>query len=190
VKVFCGPCQKKVCPLDHAADRATPAMVYDAAMQLSARPRRARHSPLCRNHARFTPTSRCRPPNAGRCRVPQGSPDCFIRVIRVQGHDRHLPRDLHAQEPLACGLSTISPAPPCWSWLRRAILLTNLYRTARRRRLHLFTHADLELDTFPPPAIPPSSVPPSKPTDSNGASIRFSARRESRSTLRPAANRR
>lgn len=35
VKVFCGPCQKKVCPLDHRCMiRATPDMVYDAAMEL------------------------------------------------------------------------------------------------------------------------------------------------------------
>ena len=35
VKVFCGPCQKKVCPLDHRCmTLVTPAMVYDAAMQL------------------------------------------------------------------------------------------------------------------------------------------------------------
>ncbi|HZL36454.1 MAG TPA: lipopolysaccharide heptosyltransferase II [Tepidisphaeraceae bacterium] len=35
VKVFCGPCQKKVCPLDHRCmTRLTPAMVHDAAIQL------------------------------------------------------------------------------------------------------------------------------------------------------------
>jgi heptosyltransferase-2 len=35
VKVFCGPCQKKVCPLDHRCmTRVTPAMVFDAAGQL------------------------------------------------------------------------------------------------------------------------------------------------------------
>jgi heptosyltransferase-2 len=35
VKVFCGPCQKKTCPLDHRCmTRITPAMVYDAATQL------------------------------------------------------------------------------------------------------------------------------------------------------------
>jgi heptosyltransferase-2 len=35
VKVFCGPCQKKTCPLDHRCmTRVTPAMVYDAATQL------------------------------------------------------------------------------------------------------------------------------------------------------------
>ncbi len=35
VKVFCGPCQKKICPLDHRCMvRITPAMVYDAATQL------------------------------------------------------------------------------------------------------------------------------------------------------------
>ena len=35
VKVFCGPCQKKVCPLDHRCmTRVTPAMVFDASMQL------------------------------------------------------------------------------------------------------------------------------------------------------------
>ncbi len=32
VKVFCGPCQKKVCPLDHRCMKLlTPAMVFDAA---------------------------------------------------------------------------------------------------------------------------------------------------------------
>lgn len=35
VPVFCGPCQKKTCPLDHRCmTRVTPAMVYDASMQL------------------------------------------------------------------------------------------------------------------------------------------------------------
>jgi heptosyltransferase-2 len=35
VKVFCGPCQKKTCPLDHRCmTRLTPAMVYDASTQL------------------------------------------------------------------------------------------------------------------------------------------------------------
>ena len=35
VKVFCGPCQKKICPLDHRCmTRVTPAMVYDAALGL------------------------------------------------------------------------------------------------------------------------------------------------------------
>jgi len=35
VKVFCGPCQKKVCPLDHRCMKLlTPAMVYDAAVRL------------------------------------------------------------------------------------------------------------------------------------------------------------
>jgi heptosyltransferase-2 len=35
VKVFCGPCQKKTCPLDHRCmTRLTPAMVFDAALQL------------------------------------------------------------------------------------------------------------------------------------------------------------
>lgn len=35
VKVFCGPCQKKVCPLDHRCmTRVTPGMVFDAATQL------------------------------------------------------------------------------------------------------------------------------------------------------------
>ena len=38
VKVFCGPCQKKVCPLDHRCmTRVTPAMVLDASMQLLGR---------------------------------------------------------------------------------------------------------------------------------------------------------
>jgi heptosyltransferase-2 len=35
IKVFCGPCQKKVCPLDHRCmTGVTPAMVWDAATQL------------------------------------------------------------------------------------------------------------------------------------------------------------
>jgi heptosyltransferase-2 len=35
VKVFCGPCQKKTCPLDHRCmTRLTPGMVHDAAMTL------------------------------------------------------------------------------------------------------------------------------------------------------------
>lgn len=35
VKVFCGPCQKKVCPLDHRCmTRVTPAMVYATAQEL------------------------------------------------------------------------------------------------------------------------------------------------------------
>ena len=35
VKVFCGPCQKKICPLDHRCmTRITPAMVFDAAAAL------------------------------------------------------------------------------------------------------------------------------------------------------------
>jgi heptosyltransferase-2 len=35
VKVFCGPCQRKTCPLDHRCmTRLTPAMVYGAAMEL------------------------------------------------------------------------------------------------------------------------------------------------------------
>ena len=35
VKVFCGPCQKKTCPLDHRCmTRLTPAMVYEAAVGL------------------------------------------------------------------------------------------------------------------------------------------------------------
>jgi lipopolysaccharide heptosyltransferase II len=37
VKVFCGPCQKKTCPLDHRCmTRVTPAMVYSAAISLLA----------------------------------------------------------------------------------------------------------------------------------------------------------
>ena len=39
VKVFCGPCQKKVCPLDHRCMiRVTPTMVYEASMELLGRP--------------------------------------------------------------------------------------------------------------------------------------------------------
>jgi heptosyltransferase II len=39
VKVFCGPCQKKICPLDHRCmTRLTPAMVYDATLSLLPRP--------------------------------------------------------------------------------------------------------------------------------------------------------
>ncbi len=35
VKVFCGPCQKKICPLDHRCmTRVTPAMVFDASIGL------------------------------------------------------------------------------------------------------------------------------------------------------------
>src|SRR5205085_3731025 len=35
VKVFCGPCQKKICPLDHRCmTRVTPGMVYDTSVQL------------------------------------------------------------------------------------------------------------------------------------------------------------
>jgi heptosyltransferase-2 len=35
VKVFCGPCQKKTCPLDHRCmTRVTPPMVHEASMQL------------------------------------------------------------------------------------------------------------------------------------------------------------
>jgi heptosyltransferase II len=35
VKVFCGPCQKKICPLDHRCmTRITPAMVFDTAISL------------------------------------------------------------------------------------------------------------------------------------------------------------
>ena len=48
VKVFCGPCQKKICPLDHRCmTRVTPAMVYDAAMQLLL-PERAHEVPVGR----------------------------------------------------------------------------------------------------------------------------------------------
>jgi heptosyltransferase-2 len=37
VKVFCGPCQKKLCPLDHRCMiRVTPGMVYDASLALLA----------------------------------------------------------------------------------------------------------------------------------------------------------
>src|SRR6202035_4373588 len=35
VKVFCGPCQKKICPLDHRCmTRISPAMVFDTALTL------------------------------------------------------------------------------------------------------------------------------------------------------------
>jgi heptosyltransferase-2 len=35
VKVFCGPCQKKTCPLDHRCmTRVTPGMVHEAALDL------------------------------------------------------------------------------------------------------------------------------------------------------------
>lgn len=35
VKVFCGPCQRKLCPLDHRCmTRVTPGMVYDASAEL------------------------------------------------------------------------------------------------------------------------------------------------------------
>jgi heptosyltransferase-2 len=35
VKVFCGPCQKKTCPLDHRCmTRVTPQMVYETALEL------------------------------------------------------------------------------------------------------------------------------------------------------------
>lgn len=35
VKVFCGPCQKKICPLDHRCmTRVTPGMVYEKAVEL------------------------------------------------------------------------------------------------------------------------------------------------------------
>jgi heptosyltransferase-2 len=35
VKVFCGPCQKKICPLDHRCmTQVTPTMVWNASMQL------------------------------------------------------------------------------------------------------------------------------------------------------------
>jgi heptosyltransferase-2 len=35
VKVFCGPCQKKICPLDHRCmTRVTPGMVFDTSVQL------------------------------------------------------------------------------------------------------------------------------------------------------------
>jgi heptosyltransferase-2 len=42
VPVFCGPCQKKTCPLDHRCmTRVTPGMVFDSAVGLLARPRTA-----------------------------------------------------------------------------------------------------------------------------------------------------
>src|SRR5687768_7082229 len=35
VKVFCGPCQKKTCPLDHRCmTRVTPAMVFERSVEL------------------------------------------------------------------------------------------------------------------------------------------------------------
>jgi heptosyltransferase II len=43
VKVFCGPCQKKICPLDHRCmTRLTPGMVYEAAVQLLGQPEATR----------------------------------------------------------------------------------------------------------------------------------------------------
>src|SRR5208282_1010511 len=37
VKVFCGPCQKKICPLDHRCmTRVTPQMVFSTATELLA----------------------------------------------------------------------------------------------------------------------------------------------------------
>lgn len=48
VKVFCGPCQKKTCPLDHRCMiRVTPAMVWEASMQLLT-PARAGETPVGR----------------------------------------------------------------------------------------------------------------------------------------------
>ena len=46
VKVFCGPCQKKTCPLDHRCmTRVTPSMVYDSAVSLlPARPAASLHT--------------------------------------------------------------------------------------------------------------------------------------------------
>jgi heptosyltransferase-2 len=39
VKVFCGPCQKKICPLDHRCmTQVTPRMVWEASMALLAKP--------------------------------------------------------------------------------------------------------------------------------------------------------
>jgi heptosyltransferase-2 len=39
VKVFCGPCQKKVCPLDHRCMiRVTPQMVWDTSIELLGKP--------------------------------------------------------------------------------------------------------------------------------------------------------
>ncbi|HEY2589260.1 MAG TPA: lipopolysaccharide heptosyltransferase II [Tepidisphaeraceae bacterium] len=47
VKVFCGPCQRKVCPLDHRCmTRVTPAMVYETSLQLLARPADSRALPV------------------------------------------------------------------------------------------------------------------------------------------------
>jgi heptosyltransferase-2 len=38
IKVFCGPCQKKICPLDHRCmTGVTPAMVWEASAQLLGR---------------------------------------------------------------------------------------------------------------------------------------------------------
>jgi heptosyltransferase II len=40
VKVFCGPCQKKTCPLDHRCmTRVTPGMVYETSTQLLSAPK-------------------------------------------------------------------------------------------------------------------------------------------------------
>jgi heptosyltransferase-2 len=48
VPVFCGPCQRKVCPLDHRCMiQVTPGMVWEAAMQLLT-PDRAAEEPLGR----------------------------------------------------------------------------------------------------------------------------------------------
>jgi heptosyltransferase-2 len=47
VKVFCGPCQKKVCPLDHRCmTRVTPTMVYESSMQLLGREMPTRSLPV------------------------------------------------------------------------------------------------------------------------------------------------
>ena len=47
VKVFCGPCQKKVCPLDHRCMiRATPDMVYGAAVELLEKPAKSTTLPI------------------------------------------------------------------------------------------------------------------------------------------------
>ncbi len=38
MKVFCGPCQEKTCPLDHRCmTRVTPGMVFDTSMDLLGR---------------------------------------------------------------------------------------------------------------------------------------------------------